>query len=136
MNDFQLTLSNWIRWARSGQPKHTTSWLGKLYRASKDEKNLDGTEWVSVPTPPVIPIDDRNAIKVEQAILKLPRIEPDFPYKRIDFPRLLVYHLVGDRRQKHFRRACRRLGVRLDEYDSRVDQALDMLRHRLTSHRA
>ncbi len=109
-------LDNWKRWAR-GAPGTYRSMLGKLYVPNPDEIGKDG-EWIGKPRPARMPINELQALKVERAILRLPR-------RPFDAPRLVVYHHLTEGRK--FKQTCRRLGVKVYQYDDTLQQVHAML---------
>jgi hypothetical protein len=98
--------------------------LGRLYVPSADELVDEATgEWISKPKPPRIPINEIQAMMVEQAILRMPRR----PYDR---PRLVVYHYLTPGHK--FKQTCRRLGVKSYAYEEAVLETLSVLRRELS----
>lgn len=73
-----------------------------------------------------MPIDEKAAQRLDKAILNLPR-RCEVSGKRLDYPRLVVYHYVGHTGPGQFRKACRKIGIRVSEYEDRLQRAITML---------
>ncbi len=73
-----------------------------------------------------MPIDEKAAQRLDKAILNLPR-KCEVSGKRLDYPRLIVYHYLGRIGPGQFRKACRKIGIRVSEYDDRVQTAITIL---------
>jgi hypothetical protein len=114
-------LDNWKRWAR-GAPGTYQSLLGRLYVPSPDEIDKDTGEWVGKSRPARMPIDELQALKVERAILRLPR-------RPFDAPRLIVYHHLTPGKSHAY--TCRRLGVKVYQYEETLGNAHNQLKREL-----
>lgn len=73
-----------------------------------------------------MPIDEKAAQRLDKLILGLPR-HCEVSGKRLDYPRLVVYHYVGNTGPGQFRKACRKIGIRVSEYDDRLNRAITFL---------
>ena len=115
MTDIHALLDNWTRWARYS-PTRYQSLLGQLYKASSFE--LENGEIVSRTIAPKIPVDLKDALRTEHAILKLPHE----PYHG---PRLIVYHYLYPWRDIH--KECRKIGVKVYKYQETLEETLNRL---------
>lgn len=124
--DLQRYIDNWIRWARqSPGPRQYRSPLGRLYIRSKDEMDENG-EWVSTPSEPVRPIDEKEAKRVNDAILSLPT-------DRFDQPKLIVWHFIHSKyssAKAHYI-TCRKMRIKARNYDECLKLALANLEAKL-----
>lgn len=116
-------MDNWARWARQGRAGYK-SLLGRLYVPSKDELVEEG-QWVSKPSSPAIPIDDKAALKMEKAILRLPT-------DKFDMPKLIVWHYIHSKyasESRHYK-TCRKMRVKVYRYNDHLKDALQILERR------
>lgn len=90
-------LYNWGRWGRQDSCRPDPNRLGSAFaRYMKDDE--DDKDYESVPEPPSIPIDPRDAEKLDAHILRLPSHHKDVIrrhyYREQRMPRLLLDEAV------------------------------------------